>query len=191
MTNDATARQGRMTGEPDSGYYRLEDQIAWYDSKSAFNQTWYKRLKIASIAAAALIPFLAPFSAIAAGALGVLIVIIEGVQQLYQFHDTWTSYRSTCEALRHEKYLFLARSGPYELPDEEAKKELAARVESLISTEHAKWVASREMTKRRLDKEKEAEEKPPDGYPGSRGRPAFEGGGTPAAFDTRARRPLI
>ena len=54
--------------------------------------------------------------------MGVAIVIIEGLQQLCQFHANWTSYR-TCEALRHEKYLFLARSGPYHLPEEEPRKE--------------------------------------------------------------------
>ena len=46
-------------------------------------------------------------------ALGALIVVLEGVQQLNQYQQNWSAYRSTCEALKHEKYLFLAHAGPY------------------------------------------------------------------------------
>ena len=38
---------------------RLEDQIGWYDGKSRTNQRCFKSLKVAVIAAAALIPFFA------------------------------------------------------------------------------------------------------------------------------------
>jgi hypothetical protein len=41
---------------------RLEDQIGWYDKKSASNQSWFKRIKIIELIAAALIPLLAGFS---------------------------------------------------------------------------------------------------------------------------------
>ena len=36
-----------------------------------------------------------------------------GVQQLRQYQQNWTSYRSTCERLKHEKYLYAAQAGPY------------------------------------------------------------------------------
>jgi hypothetical protein len=29
------------------------------------------------------------------------------------YHDLWISYHSTAEHFKHEKYLFLAGSGPY------------------------------------------------------------------------------
>ncbi len=73
------------------------------------------------------------------GALGVAIVVLEGLQSLNQNHDNWTRYRSTTEALKHEKYLWLAHAGPYATaanPDQL----LAERVEGLVSEEHAKWV---------------------------------------------------
>jgi hypothetical protein len=38
---------------------RLEEQIDWYDKKSALNQSWFKRTKIIELIAAALIPLLA------------------------------------------------------------------------------------------------------------------------------------
>jgi hypothetical protein len=124
-----------MQTQTASGYQRLEDQI-----KSIYNQKWFKRLKYLEILCAALIPLIATQSALVTGLLGALIVFLEAFQHINQFQHNWIIYRSNCEALRHEKYLYIARSSPYNLPDEEAKKELAKRVESLISTEHAKWV---------------------------------------------------
>lgn len=126
---------------------RLEDQIAWYDKKSLESQQWFKWLKIAEIIAAALIPFVAGFnlSPIITGSLGVLIVVLEGLQSLNQFQHNWITYRSTCEELKHEKFLWMGKAGPYasaEKPD----VLLAERVESLISREHSKWVGSQEQT---------------------------------------------
>ena len=42
------------------------------------------------------------------------------------------------EQLKHEEYLFLAKSGPNRDIEEEALKRLAERVEEQVSTEHAK-----------------------------------------------------
>jgi|SRR5271165_2903788 len=121
---------------------RLEDQIRWYDVKSISNMRWYKRLKISEIASAAMIPLLAasniPRAVIVAGALGVLVTLFEGMLQLNQYHENWIRYRSTCESLKHEKYIYLANAGPY-ANVEKPRALLAERVESLVSQEHAKW----------------------------------------------------
>ena len=138
--------------------YRLKDQLDYYEKKSAWNQKMFKRLKIAEIIAAALIPFVAGISAIESGitvfgmnilpyiigALGVVVVVLEGLQSLYQFQNLWTSYRSTAEGLKHEKYLWLAKAGPY-LNAEKPEALLADRVEALISTEHAKWITEQQQ----------------------------------------------
>lgn len=42
---------------------RLEDEIAWYDSRSRQNQRWFKALKICQIVVAAAIPVAAAMSA--------------------------------------------------------------------------------------------------------------------------------
>jgi len=125
---------------------RIDDQIRWYDQKSLANQRWYKRLKIAAIVAAAMIPFAAGFElpTWVAGGLGVCIVILEGLQGLNQYQQNWINYRSTCEALRHEKYLYLAKAGSYR-KTEHPDALFAERAESLISQEHAKWVSVREQ----------------------------------------------
>ena len=122
---------------------RLEDQIGWYDRKSNRCQSWYKGLKLLEVSSAALIPFLAGIHApsLSTGGLGILIVILEGVQHLNQYQHNWISYRSTCEYLKHEKYLYLGNAGPY-LKVENPVALLAERIESLVSQEHAKWISS-------------------------------------------------
>ena len=134
-----------MDTEPAPAWQRLEDQIAWYDSKSRFNQLMFKALKVAQIVVAALIPVLAAADARhwVLGGLGAVVLVLEGIQQLFQYQQNWVSYRSTCEALKHQKYLYLAGAGPYtnaERPD----ALLSERVEGLVSQEHAKWTAAQE-----------------------------------------------
>ena len=141
-----------MDNEPDSGYQRLDNQISWYDGKSISNQRWFKCLKLIEIVAAAAIPLAVSYSSTVTAVLGVLVVVLEGAQYLNQFHHNWITYRSTCEVLRHEKYLFLARAGPYEeVKPDVAKRLLARRVESLISTEHTKWFSIRERVRNKTD----------------------------------------
>jgi len=123
---------------------RLENQIGWYDKKSVQNQRLYKSIKLAEIIAAACIPLAAGIgvTSFVTGGLGVLVTVLEGLQHLNQYHNNWTTYRSTCEDLKHEKYLWLAKAGPYK-PTEDADGLLAERVESLISREHATWISAR------------------------------------------------
>jgi hypothetical protein len=127
---------------------RLEDQIAWYDRKSMTNQQVFKRIKTVEIAAAAIIPFLAALSLPrvmwATGGLGVLITVLEGMLQLNQYQQNWIAYRSTCESLKHEKYVYLGKASPYaSAVDPHAL--LAERIESLVSQEHAKWASVRQQ----------------------------------------------
>src|SRR5262245_55034098 len=96
---------------------RLDQRIEWYDRHAAYNQRAYKVLKLIVIVTAALIPFLSGTEGFKppwlVGALGVVIAVAEVIQQLNQHHVNWTSYRSTCEALKYEKYLYLAKAAPY------------------------------------------------------------------------------
>jgi hypothetical protein len=132
---------------------RLEDQIGWYDRKSQTAQRRYKILKLAQVIVAALIPLTSslPVSEVElrwiAAILGLIVLIIEAIQQLNQDQQNWITYRSTCEALKHEKYLFLAAAGPYANAEHAERRLvlLADRIEGLISQEHAKWVSAQEQ----------------------------------------------
>ena len=145
---DATA------GSNDTTLERLEDQISWYSKKSRSARRTFKAIKVVEILAAALIPFLGslPFASlkphliVITGALGVLITILEGLLHLNQYQQNWTNYRATCEALKHEKFLYLATAGPYgNQPNLRAL--LAERIESLVSQENAQWTSFQQQTK--------------------------------------------
>jgi hypothetical protein len=100
---------------------------------------------VLTIASAALIPVLSFFPDLKwiTAAVGVVIAVSEGIQQINQYNANWISYRSTCEALKHEKFLYLASAGPYATATN-AHTLLAERIESLVSQEHAKWASSQE-----------------------------------------------
>jgi hypothetical protein len=127
-------------------WLRLNDQLDWYDKSSGDNQWRYKQIKVAQFVLAGSIPVFALVGATwgrwVTAILGASVAILEGLQQLGQYNNLWVSYRSTAEQLKHEKYLFLAHSGPYRgLKEEDALSLLAERVEEQVSTEHAKWVS--------------------------------------------------
>jgi hypothetical protein len=139
--------EGNMSSSTDPISQRLSEQITWYDSKSIYCHKAYKRIKVVEIISAAIIPLVAvmniPHAPIVTGSLGVLITVLEGLLHLNQYQQNWTTYRSTCEALRHEKYLYLAKANPYATASDPYAL-LAERVESLVSQENAKWILNQQ-----------------------------------------------
>jgi len=124
---------------------RLDQQINWYDTKSVGNQRWFKRLQLLIIIASSSIPFISGYIStdstelkLLVGALGLLVAAATAVLGLYQFQENWMEYRTTCESLRHEKYLFLTGAAPYNVED--SFHLLVERVEGLISKENTNWV---------------------------------------------------
>lgn len=125
---------------------RLENQLSWYSNESQHNQKWFKRLRTAEIVSAALIPFLAgvgdkvPYNAWIVGGLGVLIAVAAATSSLFKFHENWIQYRTTVEQLKHEKFLYLTDTKPYD--SEDKFPVLVERIEGLISKEHSYWAQS-------------------------------------------------
>lgn len=122
---------------------RLDEQINWYDNKSKECQKWYKRFQVTEIIIASSIPIFSGYTTkhyllpIVIGILGSTIAIIEGITKLYKFHENWIQYRTTCEVLKHEKYLYLTQTPPYNC--ENSFQILVERVESMISSENISW----------------------------------------------------
>jgi hypothetical protein len=123
---------------------RLEDQIRWYSTKSQWNQKLYKRLRIVEITAACMIPFFVGYIdkpddlfKVLTGLLGVTVAIVSGIVALFKFQENWIEYRTTSESLKHEKYLYLTNSEPYDVDDKFPL--LVERLESFISKENTRW----------------------------------------------------
>jgi hypothetical protein len=121
--------------------------VKWYDNHSRSNRWTYLTMKAVQIVLAAAIPILTPLelSRQAIAVMGGTIGILEGILQLGQFHQSWIRYRSTCEALRSELFLYRTRAGPYSQTNDPHAL-LAERSNSLVSAENSRWQAMREST---------------------------------------------
>jgi len=72
--------------------------------------------------------------------LGFTIVFIAGILTLYRFQENRTSYRTTCETLKHEKFLFITNSKQYD--EKDAFSLFVQRIEGHISKEYSTWITS-------------------------------------------------
>jgi uncharacterized protein DUF4231 len=126
---------------------RLDDQINWYDIKSQICQSRFKRLRLCEIVFACSLPFLVglpelfgPYSAPLIALVGVAIAILSGALALYKFEQNWIEYRTTCESLKHQRFLYITGTEPYD--QEDAFNRLVLRVENLISKQNSDWTQS-------------------------------------------------
>ena len=123
---------------------RLDDQITWYDRKSGINQKNYKRLEQLRLALAVSIPVLTLLIEIGImkyiiAAIGALIAFLEGINQVYNYKELWTKYRTTAEALKREKLLYLTKTAPY--TQEKRLNLLIERSERIMGAENNSWIS--------------------------------------------------
>lgn len=138
---------------------RLDEQLAWYDHKSSWNQKWFRRTQLVQIVVSALIPFISGLGTIIpntwgltlVGALGIVIAVATATSTLYKFQENWVQYRATAEQLRHERFMFLTGVEPYN--GSGSFNFLVQRVEGLISKENAAWAKA---AQEKSDKKEEA-----------------------------------
>ncbi len=121
---------------------RVEDQIEWYDRKSASNKKWFMIFQIATLAASASVPVFAIFesglwSRLTVAVLGAAAAVTTGIVSLYKFREHWVDYRTTAESLKHEKYKYLTGADPY--VGDGAFSILVERIESMVSKENTAW----------------------------------------------------
>ena len=74
------------------------------------------------------------------------VALAETMQHMNQYQMNWLLYRSTCEALKREKFMYLSSVGAYGTANGKDAL-LAERVEELVSQEHARWAATRDEKK--------------------------------------------
>jgi hypothetical protein len=124
--------------------YRLSHQQDWFEKKSAWNQKWYKRLRIVEVVLAAGIPFASsqmekfPTAVpIIVSLMAFLIAAISAILALFHFQDNWLQYRTTGEQLKREKFLFLTKSEPYD--GEDPFHVLVKNVEEILGEENKSW----------------------------------------------------
>ena len=139
---------------------RYFDQINWYDKKSMSNQKWYNILQWGLIVLAALTPVLVaiqpylktyPSLKWLPVTTAVAVAILSSALKTFHFQENWINYRTTCETLKKEVFLYQANVGEYERVADKDQL-FVERVEELISRENTLWIVVREK------KEKEGTE---------------------------------
>lgn len=134
---------------------RYQDQIGWYDTKAARNQTIYNWMQWTLIALAAITPILielkiSPLFAdmlhIATVTSAIVAILTAGLKT-FKYQENWIAYRTTCETLRKEKHFYDAAIGEYANADDREAL-FVDRVENLISRENTMWVSTHRSNSR-------------------------------------------
>jgi hypothetical protein len=119
---------------------RLDEQREYYSRKAREYRRWFHAIKVIQVLASASVSVTAlTGNPVPASVLGALIVILEGVEGLFKFHDRWTTCRTTSNLLQRERHLWLAQAGPYAGAALPAGL-FAERVENILADEQMRWV---------------------------------------------------
>lgn len=122
---------------------RVDDQITYYDTQSKSSQSSFKFLTGVQIVSGAFIPVISDFSQHIdysewyTAILGLAITISTATLALNKSQERWINFRTTCETLKHLKYLFITNSTPYK--SEDGFDIFVNDIESVISKENSEW----------------------------------------------------
>jgi hypothetical protein len=128
---------------------RYWDQIKYYEGKAGQNQRTYRYLQWALIIFAALTPMLIEIKldSLIGGGFGhiatltsVIVVILTAALKTFKYQENWINYRTTCEALKKEKYLFDAGLSDYQQSDGR-QAQFVDKVEALLARENTLWLS--------------------------------------------------
>lgn len=147
--NDADAWQHLTSSLPtpqdpadrdDLLWQQLVAQLGWYDRAATRSRWSYQVLKVAALVAGAVVTVLAATGAPAAvtASLAAAAVVMEGVQQVFQFHANWVNYRVTAETLRQHGLLYAADLPPYADPSTR-RATLAQDLADATAQERGTW----------------------------------------------------
>lgn len=126
---------------------RLAQYQGWYDRKAVKMKALHLRLRTMSVIGGAIVPVLVnvsvPYVNVLTTMLSLMVVVLVSLESVYHFREQWKNYRSTEQALGHERVYFITRCGSYEgLHEAEAFRLLVERVESMIAAENASTLST-------------------------------------------------
>lgn len=125
---------------------RVQDQIDWYDKRSTWHKKWFMRMKITETILALTIPFMTGYITtenvglkVLVGFIGIIVAATANIVTLYKLQENWIEYRTVAESLKHEKFLFTTKAGPYK--NTSSFPDFVERFESYISKENTQWAS--------------------------------------------------
>lgn len=167
MEDEALPSRNLEGPPPRSGRYRqsaterrLEDQLRYYSRASATAKTRSQTLRVVELGLSCAVPVVAGLQAspLLTATLASLVVFLVGLREIFQWNNSWISYRATLEELKREEALYKGQADEY--GTDQASSVLAKRIELIVSTENKSWQdVARENT------HDHAHSKPPDERP--------------------------
>jgi Protein of unknown function (DUF4231) len=137
----------RAKDREDLLWQELAAQFGWYNGAATRNRLAYQILKMIALVAGAAVTVLAALSApaaVTASGAGV-IVVMEGAQQMFQFHSNWITYRGSAETLRQQAFLYVADVSPYDDPATRRGR-LAGFLKDVTTNQNASWANTMRQT---------------------------------------------
>ncbi|MEN9542321.1 MAG: hypothetical protein RLZZ459_2412 [Cyanobacteriota bacterium] len=123
---------------------RVEGQLQWLGRASKTNKQGFLRLRMVEIVLGTAITVFSPYAvkfewgALAIALAGGGIAMASSVLALNRNQENWVRYRSLSEALKHEKYLYVTGTPPYDDPSK-AFSGFVSTVEALMLEEQSGW----------------------------------------------------
>lgn len=129
--------------EDDLLWRELDAQFDWYHRAATRSRLGYQGLKVVALIAAATATVLAALRAPAGLTAGfaAVVVVLEAVQQTFQFHANWITYRATAETLRRHAFLYAAGIAPY-AEARSRRNQLAAVLGEITRSENTTWATT-------------------------------------------------
>lgn len=123
---------------------RVEGQLQWLGRASKTNKQGFLRLRMVEIVLGTAITVFSPYAvkfewgALAIALAGGGIAMASSMLALNRNQENWVRYRSLNEAIKHEKYLYLTGTPPYDDPGR-AFGSFVSSVEALMLEEQSGW----------------------------------------------------
>ncbi len=125
---------------------RIEDQIAYYESKSQYNKKIYYATSILAVVTSALVPVVSVFMPsdivpkLIITLLSATTTILTSLQVLFNAKDLWTKYRFNASRLTACLHQYYSHSGPFAgHSEEEAFQLLVQMSEAQMEDENKGW----------------------------------------------------
>lgn len=114
-------------------------QFTIYDRAATRNRLAFQWSKVAAIVLAAAVTVCAALGVFGwvTASLAAVLVVLEGLQQMFQWQRNWIEYRRTAETMRQHGLAFAARTGAYAGADR--RDRLAGVLLDVALTENKTW----------------------------------------------------
>lgn len=133
----------------DTAVVDADQRRVWYSRYASRAQWGYQTLAVLQLASAACVPVAAAAGADnwITAALGSLVAVLTGAQQVLGLGPDAVRLSTTSVALDRELRLYRAQAGPY-VNTQGAAQLLAERVEDVVAADTTRWASRREQTER-------------------------------------------